>query len=291
MPMQCKLPEETDPFPELMSVFGEVIDQDLLPNSMLDNLEAYGTKDIGQIWPTTQTWSHETAALYREAAAAAAATAPGEDNQGSFSCEDFLLAFLLEFSLKHGLPVHITNGAFPRGWNNEFNWGNHDYHDFRTVVLKTTAASDLDRNENARNLFPQQDRGNIEHLRQAQPGDLFLLDQDDNGASDHAQLVTSVEQDIITITQGNFVRNAELSCTLFGDQNNPSSFCYGGQKLAERTYQTENGSYSNGNSFIANNIRVSFWNFAHWNYMAAQTRQAVNEWRRARKQRLNYAHW
>ena len=115
-------------------------------------------------------------------------------NGREFTCEDLALSLLLDFSYENKLPVTIQNGSgIYSNHSNDFS----DSETFINRILSTTAASDLQNNNNT---LPVDSRLN------ASEGDIILF-RNENGRAKHTQVIVAVEyygsNPLYQIRQGN----------------------------------------------------------------------------------------
>ena len=174
-------------------------------------------------------------------------------NGREFTCEDLALSLLLDFSYENKLPVTIQNGSGI--YSNHSN----DYSDSETFInriLSTTAASDLQNNNNT---LPVDSRLN------ASEGDIILF-RNENGRAKHTQVIVAVEyygsNPLYQIRQGN------MWLPRWGSSGDPSSFMYSGVvpqrglylPKADHYVSPDTGSNIKGFSEV-NNIEIRRFNF------------------------------
>lgn len=156
-------------------------------------------------WIHTQLWNEAFIAKYHAEAPALAKEIAGRKvnmsnlNSGQkgsdanrFTCEDFVFEVLIEFSARNKLPVKIvTESAIFKNVDKDYKSGNKTSEPtpegFALDVAYATGAKDV-----LTNSVQVAEKDLL-------PGDLFV---EFNGG--HAQLVTAVEANKITIMQGNF---------------------------------------------------------------------------------------
>jgi hypothetical protein len=173
-----------------------------------------------------------------------------------FTCEDLALTILIEFASSHGLPLTITNES---GSYNAASDDSDNRKQFLDVVLKSTGASDL---QNPRNTTET----SLENLA---PGDL-ILHVTSEGVATHTQVVTTVEQGLIVILQGNFNWLTMLTDTGSADPNSP---LYVGTGLKTAVFYFDSrkdefifvGPYRKWRDARSKfNLEYKSWNFLEW---------------------------
>lgn len=205
-------------------------------------------------WEVTSEWDDETIKKYREYASQQAEEYAKSGSKAT--CEDFALNVLIDFASQNGLNISIKNQS------GTFSASSDDYSniaDFRTDVLSTTGASDL---QNSSNTLDTK-------LSNAQSGDV-LLKRNDSGVATHVQLVTSVSANTIGIHQGNSgILAFTPGASRFLGASNPSSIFYTGKPIQTGVYNRSTGNYTRSgvltpNAIIKFNLQAKTWNFRRW---------------------------
>ena len=221
-------------------------------------------------WEIKGTWTAAIIYQYRTFIASEASKRSGVLRS---TCEDLALRLTIEFAESRHLPIQFTNGANPDGLSpNNF----RDTASFTSKVLTSTGASDL-LTYNTVKLVKGASESNHASLGHAKKGDLIIL-YDGGG---HVQVVTSANSHQVSISQGNFRPSAER-CSAANrwwndeNQNSPSSSCYIGAIVADRTYDrnttTKKWDYngeSSGQTF-SNHGRLTIWDFDKWNLLVSE---------------------
>lgn len=184
-------------------------------------------------WNITNSWTQESVRTFQEFVKTK--TQEYKDQGKKFTCEDLALSLLIEFASANGLPVTIVNGE------GKFDARSEDFSDvesFRTAVLKTTGAPDLQRSENTVDVDPNK----------LSAGDMQLL-RTKQGVAKHVQVIQNIDdQGNLTIRQGN---SGDLSHTPgagYLGASDPNSIMYTGKPI-------ENGYYHNGIDIYTNTTK------------------------------------
>lgn len=179
-------------------------------------------------WTINSQWSSEMVAGYRNYVRDKANEM--RESGTSCTCEDFALSTLIDYASQNNLPVSITNdsGTFSAA-SDSFN----STSEFKDAVLTTTGARDL---QNPMNTVGAS-------LSNPQPGDLFLLRNNQNTAF-HVQQVIHVDKQKIQIAQGNsgFLNSIPGSSRVLG-AGNPNSPFYTGTRIQLGVYDRNTGNY------------------------------------------------
>jgi hypothetical protein len=151
-----------------------------------------------------------------------------------FTCEDLALSVMMDFAEKNGLPVTITNSS------GTFDTRSDKYTDaetFKNDVLASTAAPDLQNNQNTTKI----------DVSQANSGDM-ILNRNKEGRATHTQVVTRPENSmgVMGINQGNSgaMNIVPGSSRIFG-AGNPSSAFYTGKQIESAIYVPAANFYKN----------------------------------------------
>ncbi|MBR8361863.1 hypothetical protein KDW55_00805 [Burkholderia sp. AU19243] len=200
-------------------------------------------------WKTVRQWTDTDIAEYHLTLPQLATQIQTEtywDRNGStranrFTCEDFALRVLIQFSALRGLPLCLTTDV--RSYRNieiygESEHGRYDstMYGFADMVSLTFGAPDLQRTDS-----------NTVHLHAPEsllPGDMLVQANDRAGIGHHVQMVIRVSPSSIAIMQGNssgvIVRPFTTIMRIFGrNRADPRSGSYAGMRV-------ENGHYTSG---------------------------------------------
>ncbi|WP_412526544.1 hypothetical protein [Burkholderia lata] len=200
-------------------------------------------------WKTIRKWTDADIAEYHRTIPQLATQLQAEtywDRNGStranrFTCEDFALRLLIQFSALRGLPLNLTTGV--RSYRNmeihgESEHGRYDstMYGFADMVSLTFGAPDVQRTDS-----------NTVQLHTPESllsGDMLVQANDRAGIGHHVQMVTRVSSSSIAIMQGNssgvIVRPFTTIMRIFGrNRADPQSASYAGMGV-------ENGRYTPG---------------------------------------------
>lgn len=172
--------------------------------------------------------------------------------KGDYTCEDFALSLLIDYSSRKSLPVKIHTGyGIYDAASDQYSTVSEFKHD----VLVHTGARDL---QNTQNTLAKP-------LREVEPGDILLKTK--AGVATHTQVVVSVEDSVIQINQGNF---NWISVFPKVGSPNPKSPLYLGTEVQSGVFYLDMGHYYRGNSQTFQSINDMHlesrsWNFMGWN--------------------------
>ncbi|MFJ7109354.1 hypothetical protein ACIQU2_17415 [Pseudomonas sp. NPDC098740] len=161
-------------------------------------------------WPTTTLWSEVEIAAYQNEAPMIAErlinerywNKDGEVSDYRFTCEDFAIRVLVEFSSKRGLPVKLKTGVRTYKNMESYSPAVHDryasnMYGFAEMVMFTYGAREMQNTvENTTAV------ASVDDLK---PGDILAqaLDRPMMTTAHHIQMAVSVTGDRIDICQGN----------------------------------------------------------------------------------------
>ena len=161
------------------------------------------------------------------------------DNGIKFTCEDFVLETIVQYSFQRRLPFWFKTGS------QTFNSTSEKYrnvYEFKSRLLSRAGANDLANNKNTIRVAPEIPNGSLKLLKEAQVGDIILLDQNNDDVYDHAQLVTGVTDKNVFVAQGNTQRGI---CYTIWDSSDPDDkSCYVGKPVASFHHELSSGKYS-----------------------------------------------
>jgi hypothetical protein len=232
-------------------------------------------------WPTTKLWSDADIAAYHDEAPMIAErlinekywNKNGEISDYKFTCEDFAIRVLVEFSSKRGLPVKLKTGV--RTYKNMENYSAaaHDryasnMYGFAEMVMLTYGAREMQNTvENTTAV------ATVEDLK---PGDILAqaLDRPMMTTAHHIQMAVSVTSDRIDIRQGNtdaaIVWPFTWGVKLTGeDMADPQSGGYVGLPV-QKGYFTKDVSgwtYHNLNKGTTREDFLKAFEFYRWNFI------------------------
>lgn len=216
-------------------------------------------------WTVKNAWTGSTIQSYRTYAST---NGPRRAGNLRSTCEDLSIRMVVDFAEQNGLPVYFCNNANPQGYDPARYNSKAAYLD---AVLPSTGASDLLTYDTAIMVKGAQKGMADVSLPLAKPGDLIIL----YPRGGHVQVVTSVSPGTVNVVQGNFRPSSE-QCNVvkrkwYGlDQNDPSSSCYIGAIVAQRSYVRSGTppkwSYNGGGDEFAKEGRLCIWDFDSWNH-------------------------
>lgn len=200
-------------------------------------------------WKSIREWTDTDIAEYHRTVPQLATQIQTEtywDRNGStranrFTCEDFALRLLIQFSALRGLPLNVTTGV--RSYRNEEIYGEPEHrrydstmYGFADMVSLTFGATDVQRTGSNTTL--------LQTPESLLPGDMLVQANDRAGIGHHVQMVTRVSPSSIAIMQGNssgvIVRPFTTIMRIFGrNRADPQSASYAGMGV-------ENGHYTLG---------------------------------------------
>jgi hypothetical protein len=205
-------------------------------------------------WKITNEWNEDYMTKYQTFAAERARQAYEKGER--YTCEDFALATIIDFSSQNGLPLVIENGEYNLSASSA---SYSNVKDFKDAVFATTGANDLARPSNT---VP------LNGTNSAKPGDILLHKVEAESGSKkvygHVQVVASNTDRAMLIYQGNQRSGS-------GD---PNAFFsrYAGMKVQQAYYAKATGNYVRTDTrditpgLLNSGIVVPFrWNFTSWN--------------------------
>jgi RHS repeat-associated protein len=141
-------------------------------------------------WQVRNTWTPEYVQKFRNYVDTKAKS--DNVNCTRFTCEDFLIDTIIEFSKDNNLPFVLQNGsgtydASSREWDG--------YQDFKSKVMSTTAAADFSN--------PEYSNAKLKNAEDVQAGDFILMFRNGEVAK-HVSLVTKVSPTEVSGFQGGF---------------------------------------------------------------------------------------
>jgi len=203
-------------------------------NRVIDAIELEGLEP----WEVKNEWNEEYKAKYREYIAT---TGGSGDLTRRYTCEDFGVAGLMEFSRDNNLPFYWETESQTFDASST-EWEKGDFIGFRDAVMMSTGASDF---TNPNNTTPNSD------VTTVQPGSIILCDQgpvgENDGKIDHVQVSTSTYKNgVVTGAQGNTTGHPNW----WGyDENNPytnpSNDQYVGTDVQLWEYNLRTNTYTN----------------------------------------------
>ncbi|MDR8726510.1 hypothetical protein [Burkholderia pseudomultivorans] len=198
----------------------------------------------------------------------------GTTRANRFTCEDFALRILIQFSALRGLPIKLTTGV--RSYRNVEIYGESEHHRYDStmygyadMVSLTFGAPDI-----------QRTGSNTTRLQTPEsilPGDMLVQANDRAGIGHHVQLVTRVSPSSISIMQGNssgaIVRPLTTIMRIIGrNRADPQNASYAGMRVEEGRYtlSTSGWDYRNNTTGaeaqdFLRQFQLYRWNFAEFN--------------------------
>ena len=205
-------------------------------------------------WKITNEWNDDYINKFQTFASDRAKQA--YENGERYTCEDFALSTIIDFSSQNGLPLVIENGEYSLSASSP---SYDNVKDFKDAAFATTGANDLARPENAVQLSG---------TNSTKSGDLLLHKVEaENGSKKvygHVQVVASNTERAIVIYQGNQRSGS----------SDPNAFFsrYAGMKVQQGYYAKATGNYVRTDTksvtpnLLNSGVVVPFrWNFTSWN--------------------------
>ncbi|MDP3443249.1 MAG: RHS repeat-associated core domain-containing protein, partial [Ignavibacteria bacterium] len=197
-------------------------------NNPIMNIDVMGDS----AWTINNSWNEDYVAQYQSSVQSTIQQYQKDGKE--FTCEDLALSVMMDFAESNGLPVTITNGS------GTFDARSDDYTDgatFKNDVLTTTAAPDLQNNQNTTTI----------NVNQATSGDI-ILNRNEEGRAHHTQVVYSPTNDIgvMGIKQGNSgAMNIVPGASRVFGAGNPNSSFYTGKPIESSIYVPAANFYKN----------------------------------------------
>ena len=198
----------------------------------LNNPISYIDINGDSAWTINKSWNKDFIAKYQTSVQNT--IRQYEKDGKKFTCEDLALSVMMDFAEKNGLPVTITNGS---GTYDARSDKYTDAETFKNDVLTSTAAPDLQNNQNTSTIGSSQ----------ATSGDI-ILNRNQAGIPTHAQVVTSPENNmgVMGIKQGNSgAMNIVPGASRVFGAGNPNSAFYTGKPIESAIYVPAANFYKN----------------------------------------------
>ncbi|SFQ72878.1 hypothetical protein SAMN03159489_05109 [Pseudomonas sp. NFPP07] len=231
-------------------------------------------------WKTTALWTDVDIAAYHDEAPLIAEKLISEqywDKNGAisnnkFTCEDFALRMLCEFSAKRGLPVKLKTGVRVYRNMENYNAAEHDryasnMYGFSEMVMLTYGAPDMQKT--GENTLPVAAAENL------MPGDILAQALDRPGdIAHHIQVVVGVSATRIDIRQGDTGGWSTRPYTTFkrmigSNMADPQNDGYAGLAIGKGFYEKKPVGWSFHN-LVRNSTREDFlkiFQLYRWNFM------------------------
>jgi hypothetical protein len=218
-------------------------------------------------WAITNKWNDYMIAKYEKYVAKASINYVQDGSK--YTCEDFALSVLIDFSSENELPLVIYNGT------GTYTASSDDYSDiatFKNDVLKTTGARDLQNDNNTSEVSVDKNPGGVV-FTEAKAGDVILF-RDRGVNANHTQLITGVFSDgsSMNIAQGNSDWWLRIPGSSRMGGSNPQSSIYVGTEIELGSWVNVTDSYYNSttgkkedNFSKKHNIQIRRFNFKSYN--------------------------